>query len=90
MVPGTEHRPQPQEQQERSCLRKFHDLINVQLKKIVSQRNDLLHLGKMDMVCKPRQSRMSSGLSGCSTPGIFFSHLIEVSGIWILVRVYDT
>lgn len=37
----------------------------------------------MDTFVMPRQSRISS-LSGYSTPGIFFSHLIEVSGIWIL------
>lgn len=54
MVPGIEHRPQPQEQQEKSCLQKIHDLINVQLKKKkVSQRNDLLHLGKMDTFERP-------------------------------------
>lgn len=83
-MPGTEHRSQPQEQQKRSCLQKSHDLINVQLKKIVSQRNDLLHLGEMDMFVRPDRAGMSSGLSGWSTPGIFFSHLIEVSSIWIL------
>lgn len=47
-------------------------------------KNDLLYLGKMDVFVHPDRAGMSSSLSGCSTPGIFFSHLIEVSGIWIL------